>query len=228
MNTKHMQAFFKQNDLPRLLGAVLLIAGLIWFWVGQTMLSYYIPIIIVPVGLFLFIFFSAKSVSETEVRSTVEKAWEGLGDDVRNREDYATLTRNMPEPFRATGPFYLEEATCFRRGKNSTVVSDVYAATDLFFTQDSLMIRSRKICLTKGEVKDSALEIRWEDHPRAVLTPFTGQVALSNAHGSRVTVRGAMLEIYGDGDALLFRTPIHDDMDAETLCANIGRMTAAV
>ena len=224
MNIKRAQAFFKQNDFPRLIGAVMLIAGLIWFWVGRSMLSYYIPIVIVPIGLFLFIFFSARSIPESEIHSAIVKAWEGLGDDVRNRNDYSTLTRNMPEPFRAEGPFYLEEATCFRRGKNATVISNIYAATDLFFTAYALIIRSRKICLTTGETADTALEISWEDRPRAVLTPFSGKVILSNSRKSSAPVHGMMLELYGKDDVLLFRAPIHDDIDAEALCTNICNM----
>lgn len=226
MDCKRNIAFFKQTDLVRIVGAALIIVGLLWFWLGYSALSYYLPCVMVPAGLVMFIVASVRNVSEGEIKEATQKVLAGLGDDVENSPDFSRKILTSPAPFRAEGPIYDEDAAYFRRGKNSTVISDVYVSTKLYFSRDRFLIRSRRVNLSTGATEDVSRDVMWDELSGAELVPFSGKVKLSNSKKTEATVHGVMLELKNADGQVTFRAPVHDDMEAVALCEAINKNCA--
>lgn len=214
--------FFKQSDLPRTIGAVLAVAGLIWFFFGWSAASYYGPCIMVPVGAVMFIVCAARAVPESELQQNVTRALEGLGEDVMAEERRLGVLKN-PAPFCAQGDCFNKYATMFRRGKDAKVISDVACRTMLFFTADALLVRGRRVSLSTGEIEQTELRLDWNELECAQVEPYEVRVRLTNTKKGMASVRGAVLRLMGREGQVLYTAPIHDDMEAEHLCANILR-----
>ncbi len=215
--------YFKQNDVLRNVGAALAVVGLVWFFFGRTAASYYGPCVMVPVGAIMFIVASARAIPESEVRQNLEKALEGVGRDVTEREELRSRVLKNPPPFCAQGFYFDEHATRFRKGKDAKLFSDVYGYTMLYFTDDALLIRGRRVTLSTGESEDTSLRVEWCDVARAETTPFERRILLSNAKKTTVTARGLMLHIVGRDGELIYRAPIQNDINAEQLCESIAK-----
>lgn len=219
MDIKRNIRFFKQNDVLRLFGATVAIVGLIWFYFGMSMASYYGPIVMMPVGLALFIVCSARAVPESEIRQCVTKAQDGLGKDVTEGRESAYVRRE----FCAEGQYYDEYATMFRRVKDAKVLSDASCKTMLYLTDDALLIRSRRVVLATGEVEDKGLRLEWNEIGGAQIVPYETRVKLTNSRKAYAGVRGARLTLSAKDGSIVCCVPIQNDVDAEKLCEEITR-----
>lgn len=219
MDVKRNIRFFKQNDVLRLFGAALAIVGLIWFYFGMSMASYYGPIVMMPVGITLFIVCSARAVPESEIRQCVTKAQDGLGRDVTEGREGAYVRRE----FCAEGQYYDEYATLFRRVKDAKVLSDASCKTMLYLTDDALLVRSRRVVLATGEIEDNNLRLEWNELDKAEIVPYETRVKLSNSRKAWAGVRGACLVLSAKDGSTVCRVPIQNDVDAEKLCEEIAR-----
>lgn len=215
--------YFKQNDLTKNVGAVLAVVGLVWFFFGRTAASYYGPCVMVPVGAIMFIVASARMVAESEVRQNLAKMLEGVGQDVMEKEELRPRILKNPQPFCAQEFYFAEHATLFRKGKDAKLLSDAYGYTMLYFTNDALLIRGRRVMLSQGRSEDISLRAEWQMLQGAELVPFETRVMLSNTKKTTATARGVMLRIKDRNGAILYDAPIQNDIAAEQLCEHITR-----
>lgn len=223
MDLKRNERFFKQNDLWRVLGGALLIAGLIWFWVGWSAASYYGPCVMVPAGLVMFLVASARNVPESEIRGHIQKAMQDLGNDIAERQDLSQLILRTPAPYRGEAFVFNERTTLARRGKDAKLLSDVYSATVLYFTREALLLRGRTLSLSDGGVESVEKKLPWEDIASVSLEPYEYRVALANKRHETATVRGVELQLMGREGETLYSAPVPDDMDSEELCKYIRK-----
>lgn len=223
MNAERNKRFFKQQPAYVGLGLGMLIVGFLLLWLGWSIFAYYGGWALVLVGFVFFVVVGARQVPESEIRQCVERTMVGLGDDLAERPE--RVMKN-PEPFLAQGYWYGETAGHYARVKDAKVISDVYGAAKLFFTNDALLVCTRRICLTAGEIQNEQLRLEWSELGGAEILPFETRVALSNGKKATATVRGAMLRLYDAEGRDYLQTPIQNDMDAERLCETIARMIA--
>ena len=223
MDLKRNERFFKQNDTLRLISGGMLIVGLIWFWVGWSAASYYVPCVIVPLGIVMFLVTSARHVPESEIRGNIQKALSALGRDVEQAPDFHTHVLKVPAPYRGESFVFDERARAARRGKDAKLLSDVYQATAIYFTQEALLVRGMTVDLSNGTVESQEKKILWTELAGATVMPYELRVALSNKKNATATGRGAWLELQGNEGEAVYRAAVPNDMDAEDLCSQINK-----
>ncbi len=229
MNLKKIERFFGQMDAWRLIGGAMAVIGLILYMWGWSMVSYYASLAMMPIGVILFFVASARFVAESEIRQTLQKATVDVDADIVSDADLShKLLKNAPTYRGESFAFATEEGvTMARHGKDAAILTNLYWVTTLYFTADALLLRARRVNLADGSHEDVSKRLPWEDLGSATVTSFEISVALTNRRNGRATARGAYLELNDKEGVLIYRAPVKNDMDADTLCEHINKYIAA-
>lgn len=234
MSKKHLKEdgslFYRQTDTVRFIGAGFLIVGLVTLWLGSYGM-FYIPVILIPVGLVLFFIGSYKSINQSDLENERDNALRGYEDKAREIEKFDRIVLHQPTDIVTEAYGFGEDAMFFKRGKGSTVISDIFTRTHFWFTKDGLIIASRRVSITRmnddspehgGEgVRDTLLQIAFADLTGAALEEHSTQVTLTNTD-KPATVRWCELVLTGaEGEAL--RVAVRNDMDMSGLCDEVMR-----
>ncbi len=220
--------YFRQRDILRPLGAAMTIGGVVWFYFGWSMASYYIPGVIVPVGLVLFFVAGSRIISDKDFAEQVEHALLDYDKCITDRADFARLVVDHPAPVELSAYAFDETATCFKKGKNGTPLSDRYARTHIFHTREGILVAGRRLTLSDiddaGNVAaaDFELAIPYRAITSAAVEEHKTEVKLSNT-GKTLTVKWCELVLTVAGEGEILRVPVHADMDADNLCDYLNR-----
>ena len=223
--------YYHQQDIVRPIGGGVLIVGLLLLFLRMGFISYILATVFIPVGLVLFLVGGSKLVSESDVQELVDHAMLDYDKSVTNMNGYERIVLKQPAPVEMEAYTFGENAKYFKRGKNSTPVSDVFTRTHLFYTKDSLMIVGRTLCISelneaegKG-ITDVSEQISIAGIKSASLDVHETTVTLTNT-GKPVTVKWCELVIMGHSEELM-RIPTKNDMDASGLVDDLNRRCGA-
>ena len=89
--------YFRQKDILRPIGAVLLPVGLVVIWLGFGFLSYIFGAIAVPLGLAFFIIGGAKYISDNDVAEQIDHAVQDYDRSVTDMTGYERIVLNFTE-----------------------------------------------------------------------------------------------------------------------------------
>lgn len=218
--------YFRQRDILRPLGAVLMPVGLVWFYFGWSYLSYILPSIMVPAGLILFIVGGAKHISDNDVAEQLDHAMLDYDKSVTDMVGFDRVVLKQPSPVEISAYSFGEDAKYFKKSKNGTPVSDRYTRTHVFFTKDSVLTVGRSVSMTElnGTEGTGVADFDGQYHFSAIrsasLEQYETAVTLTNT-GKPLTVKWAELVLTGDEGELL-RIPARNDMDASSLVDDIN------
>ena len=140
--------YYRQTDFWRLLGAGLMIVGVVWFYIGFSMASYYVPCVITPVGLVMFLIFSGRHVSDSDMDEERAHRLTDYDATITSRNDYSRIVLRQPSNTETEAYHMGEPATCYKRDKNGKLVSDRFVKSHFFFTTDGLWVISRTLSMT--------------------------------------------------------------------------------
>jgi hypothetical protein len=223
--------YYHQQDIVRPIGGGVLIVGLLLLFLRMGFISYILATVFIPVGLVLFLVGGSKLVSESDVQELVDHAMLDYDKSITNMNGYERIVLKQPAPVEMEAYTFGENAKYFKRGKNSTPVSDVFTRTHLFYTKDSLMIVGRTLCISelneaegKG-ITDVSEQISIAGIKSASLDVHETTVTLTNT-GKPVTVKWCELVIMGHSEELM-RIPTKNDMDASGLVDDLNRRCGA-
>jgi hypothetical protein len=223
--------YYHQQDIVRPIGGGILILGLLLLFLRMGFISYILATVFIPVGLVLFLVGGSKLVSESDVQELVDHAMLDYDKSITNMNGYERIVLKQPAPVEMEAYTFGENAKYFKRGKNSTPVSDVFTRTHLFYTKDSLMIVGRTLCISelneaegKG-ITDVSEQISIAGIKSASLDVHETTVTLTNT-GKPVTVKWCELVIMGHSEELM-RIPTKNDMDASGLVDDLNRRCGA-
>jgi hypothetical protein len=223
--------YYHQQDIVRPIGGGVLIVGLLLLFLRMGFISYILATVFIPVGLVLFLVGGSKLVSESDVQELVDHAMLDYDKSITNMNGYERIVLKQPAPVEMEAYTFGENAKYFKRGKNSTPVSDVFTRTHLFYTKDSLMIVGRTLCISelneaegKG-ITDVSEQISIAGIKSASLDVHETTVTLTNT-GKPVTVKWCELVIMGHNEELM-RIPTKNDMDASGLVDDLNRRCGA-
>ena len=223
--------YYHQQDIVRPIGGGVLILGLLLLFLRMGFISYILATVFIPVGLVLFLVGGSKLVSESDVQELVDHAMLDYDKSITNMNGYERIVLKQPAPVEMEAYTFGENAKYFKRGKNSTPVSDVFTRTHLFYTKDSLMIVGRTLCISelneaegKG-ITDVSEQISIAGIKSASLDVHETTVTLTNT-GKPVTVKWCELVIMGHSEELM-RIPTKNDMDASGLVDDLNRRCGA-
>jgi len=219
--------YYHQKDVIRPIGMVLLPLGLVMLFLRMGFISYILATVFIPVGLVLFLVGGSKLVSDNDVLEQIEHAMLNYDKSVTDMNGYERIVLKQPAPVEMASYRFDEQAKYFKRGKNSTPISDVYTRTHLFFTKDTIMVVSRTLTISelneaegKG-ITDVAEQLSFSGIKKAYLDEHSTQITLTNT-GKPLTVKWCEMVIEG-ADEELMRIPTKNDMDASGLVESINR-----
>ena len=219
--------YFRQKDILRPLGAVLLPLGLVVLYFGWGFISYILGAICVPVGLVMFIVGGARYVSDNDVAELVDHALLDYDKSVTEMTGYERVVLRQPAPFEISAYDFGEQAKYFKKGKNGTPVSDRFTRTHIFYTKDTLMIVGRSLILTELDGTTDAGITEFAEHiaisgiTSATLEQYETPVILTNT-GKAVTVKWCELVLTG-AEGELLRVPAKNDMDVTNFVEDVNR-----
>ena len=219
--------YFRQKDILRPIGAVLLPVGLLVIYFGWSFISYILGAIAVPLGLVFFIIGGAKHVSDNDVAEQIDHAMQDYDRSVTDMTGYERIVLKQPAPFEISAYDFGEKAKYFKKGKNSTPVSDRFTRTHIFLTKETVMIVGRSLILTELDgtaesgVTDFSEHIAISGITSATLEQYETPVTLTNT-GKTMTVKWCELVLMGNEGELL-RVPAKNDMDAINFVDDINR-----
>lgn len=219
--------YFRQKDILRPVGAVLLPVGLLVLYFGYSYISYILGALAVPVGLVLFIVGGAKHISDNDVAEQMDHAMLDYDKSVTEMVGYERVVLKQPAPFEISAYSFGGEAAYFKRGKNGTPVSDRYTRTHVFYTKDSVILVGRSVSLTELSEEDGAGIADFSHHlpltaiTSAALEQYETPVTLTNT-GKAITVKWCELVLTGE-DGELLRIPCRNDMDVSNFVDDVNR-----
>ena len=224
--------YYHQKDIIRPIGMVILPLGLIMLFLRMGFMSYILATVLIPVGLVLFLLGSSKLVSDNDIIELVDHAMLDYDKPITNMNGFERIVLKQPAPVELVSYQFGDKATYFKRGKNSTPISDVYTRTHLFYTKDALMVVGRTLYIAqlneaegKG-ITDMSETIAFAGIKSAALEDHQVTVTLTNT-GKPVTVKWCELVLYGHENELL-RIPTKNDMDASGRVDDINRRCGAI
>ena len=172
----------------------------------------------------------SKFVSDNDIREQIDHAMLDYDKSVTDMNGYERIVLKQPAPLEIEAYQFGETAKYFKRGKNSTPVSDVFTRTRLFYTKDAIMIVGRTLCISelneaegKG-ITDVSETIAYEGITSASLETHEVQVTQTNT-GKPMNVKWCELVIMGHNEELI-RFPAKNDMDATGLVDDLNRMAS--
>jgi hypothetical protein len=140
---------------------------------------------------------------------------------------YERIVLKQPAPFEISAYDFGEKAKYFKKGKNSTPVSDRFTRTHIFLTKETVMIVGRSLILTELDgtaesgVTDFSEHIAISGITSATLEQYETPVTLTNT-GKTMTVKWCELVLMGNEGELL-RVPAKNDMDVINFVDDINR-----
>ena len=217
--------YFRQKDILRPIGAVLLPVGLVVVYFTWGIL-FILGALASVAGLVMFIVGGAKYISDNDVAEQIDHAMQDYDRPVTDMAGYERVVLKQPAPFEITAYSFGEDAKYFKRGKNSTPVSDRLTRTHIFYTKDTLLVVGRTLSLAElnevtGEgITDFEEQLLLTGITSASLETYETTVTLTNT-GKPLTVKWCELVLMGaEGEFL--RIPAKNDMDAAGLVEDIN------
>lgn len=217
--------YFRQKDILRPIGAVLLPVGLVVVYFTWGIL-FILGALASVAGLVMFIVGGAKYISDNDVAEQIDHAMQDYDRPVTDMPGYERVVLKQPAPFEITAYSFGEDAKYFKRGKNSTPVSDRLTRTHIFYTKDTLLVVGRTLSLAElneatGEgVTDFEEQLLLTGITSASLETYETTVTLTNT-GKPLTVKWCELVLMG-AEGELLRIPAKNDMDAAGLVEDIN------
>ena len=217
--------YFRQKDILRPIGAVLLPVGLVVVYFTWGIL-FILGALASVAGLAMFIVGGAKYISDNDVAEQIDHAMQDYDRPVTDMPGYERVVLKQPAPFEITAYSFGEDAKYFKRGKNSTPVSDRLTRTHIFYTKDTLLVVGRTLSLAElneatGEgITDFEEQLLLTGITSASLETYETTVTLTNT-GKPLTVKWCELVLMG-AEGELLRIPAKNDMDATGLVEDIN------
>lgn len=217
--------YFRQKDILRPIGAVLLPVGLVVVYFTWGIL-FILGALASVAGLAMFIVGGAKYISDNDVAEQIDHAMQDYDRPVTDMPGYERAVLKQPAPFEITAYSFGEDAKYFKRGKNSTPVSDRLTRTHIFYTKDTLLVVGRTLSLAElneatGEgITDFEEQLLLTGITSASLETYETTVTLTNT-GKPLTVKWCELVLMG-AEGELLRIPAKNDMDAAGLVEDVN------
>ena len=216
--------YFRQKDILRPIGAVLLPVGLVVVYLTWGIL-FILGALASVAGLVMFIVGGAKYISDNDVAEQIDHAMQDYDRSVTDMAGYERIVLKQPAPLEITAYSFGEDAKYFKRGKNSTPISDRLTRTHIFYTKDTMLVVGRTLSLTElneatGEgITDFEEQLLLTGITSASLETYETTVTLTNTE-KPLTVKWCELVLMG-AEGELLRIPAKNDMDAAGLVEDI-------
>lgn len=217
-NQRNYVNYFRMSDVWRLVGAGLLITGLLLLWLGWGFLSWILMLLFVPTGLFLFLFTSSIRAGDADIDGEIVRK---TGDLTFRPEEDPVLCKKVIKnsaPFVAEG-YVFKEGVMLAKDKTGRLRSSEYSKAILFLLTDRVYVLHRRVSLIREDSVTNAYEIPYADLESMELLRTEERIAF----GKRSFLcRITRFEIkYGDG---ILSITTNDDVESENLIERVRKL----
>ena len=161
MDIKHNKNYFKINDSLKILGAGMLIVGLLLLWLGWSYISWILMLILTPSGLALFLYVSIVRSNDADILEDISKAVEDMSTDPEKLPYYNKKVR-YKGPFIAEGFEYCD-GLMFQKAKDDKIISTKYKKSVIHTLDDRLYINARTVSPISNESSEETYDILLEN-----------------------------------------------------------------
>ena len=216
MDIKHNKNFFKINASLKILGAGMLIAGLLLLWLGWSYISWILMLILTPSGLALFLYVSIVRSNDSDILEDISKALEDMDTNVENIPYYNKRARYR-EPFIAKG-FEYSDGLMFQTSKDGSIISTAYTQSVIHILEDRLYIISKTVSPISEDTANNIYDILLNDVASVELVKERKKVPYKKSY---FLANAAYLAIKTNDNQILL--PIHDDINTDEFIAMLQK-----
>ena len=220
MDIKHNKNFFKFNDSPKIIGTVMLVAGLLLLWLGWSFISWILMLILTPSGLFLFFYTSIVRSNDADIMEDIEKSLEDMDTKIENSPHFDKRAKYQA-PYIANG-FEYDGDLLFQKAKDGSVFSSKYTRSAIHTLPDRLYIISKTVSPISDEVENNVYDLPFleitsiEINKTSKKTPYKKSYFLAKQVTLDITC----------GDNIV-KLPIHEDIDSDEFLNKVKKSVFA-
>ena len=146
--TKLNMNYFTKTDTLKIVGAILLVTGLLSLWLGFSfsIIGYLLGILLTPTGLILFLVGAAGRVSDENMESYITNKMAGFEIDIDNDKSYRLKLLKNVKDLSFEG-YLFPEGVMLKRLKSGEIRSSSFSRTKIRILSDRLYIINREISL---------------------------------------------------------------------------------
>lgn len=219
MDLKNNINYFKKSDTPKYVGMGLMVVGVLLLWLGWSYVTYIMAAAFIPVGLVLFLIGASGRASDSDIEGFIKRRLEGMEVNLAEDRTYAKrILKHVPPA--VVEDYEYREGLMLTRAKNNSLRSSEYTRAILYVLSDALYIPVRTLSLVEDRINNTLCEIPYDMISNVeILRDRCTLTFGKNSYSAKIT---QLCITYGDG--LTFRTPIHDDITADSLVETIKKI----
>ena len=212
--------YFVKTDTLKIVGAGLLIAGLLCAWLGFRLgiVGWILALLGTPTGFVLFLIGSSGKTNDADIDSVIRQKMSGLVIEIEHEKHYQLkLLKHLKEVTIEGYRFY--DGVMIKKLKDSSLRTPDFTRSIVKILKDSLYIVSRDISLIKDDaVVNSTYEIPYEDIKLVEIEREQKRVVFNN--NTYMTKPCYLHIVFGESE---IRLPIVDAITSDDLVDNIKR-----
>lgn len=216
MDIKHNKNYFKINDSLKILGAGMLIAGLLLLWLGWSYISWILMLILTPSGLGLFLYVSIVRSNDADILEDITKAVEDMSTKAEDLPYYNKRVR-YGDPFIASGFEYFD-GLMYQKAKDGSIISTKYTKSVIHILSDRLYITAKTVSPISDESCEQIYDI------------LLGEISSLELITERKKVPYKKSYFFANDTHLLIKTsdseiklPVHEDVNTDEFIKKIQK-----
>ena len=211
--------YFKKSDTLKYVGAGLLIAGLLCFWLGFRLgiISYILAFVGAPTGFVLFLVGSSGRTNDADIDSVITQKMAGLVINIDNERHYQLKLLKHLKEVTIDGYRYHDDVM-MKKLKDNSIRTSEFTRSIVKIMKDSLYIVSRDISLINDNVENHTYEIFYDAIKTVEIERDSKRVVFNN---NTFLTKPCYLHIVFEETEI--RLPIVDAITSDELVENIKR-----
>lgn len=211
--------YFKKSDTLKYVGAGLLIAGLLCFWLGFRLgiIGYILAFVGAPTGFVLFLVGSSGRTNDADIDSVITQKMAGLVINIDNERHYQLKLLKHLKEVTIDGYRYHDDVM-MKKLKDNSIRTSEFTRSIVKIMKDSLYIVSRDISLINDNVENHTYEIFYDTIKTVEIERDSKRVVFNN---NTFLTKPCYLHIVFEETEI--RLPIVDAITSDELVENIKR-----
>ena len=160
-NKRHQKYFKHSGKLASITLGIIIVCG-VWFFFGRTALSYYVPLVAVPVAFVLFLVGTVGHSTDDDIDSLVKLKTADMEIDLQNNEYVGKQFMKQIGSINISGYEY-GEGLMIRRAKNSELRTPEYSAAIVYPLREGIYMVLTRVHILTETVERETVEIPYTD-----------------------------------------------------------------
>lgn len=220
---KNFINYFKKWEGMSTLGIILLVIGLLCLWLGMSLLSTILMLVLLPLGLLLFLYGSIGRASESDFKNAVDACMERIKfDEVEEEPRFRRRHLKNPEIF-SFSDYVMREGVMVKRRKSGHLCSSQYLCAKMLVLTDAFYLKTREFSFVSDEKESRDEEFYFAEIEKIEILRETRPISFGKVTHTAKTCE--LVITYGGGKKRAL--PVKDDIYAEEFAEKLLRIVNA-